>query len=64
MDVETAPAAEPGHAQELQMCLSDIQETLSRFVVEAPQAVLQDCYTPDYTNTIIKARPPYNHTHH
>ena len=62
MDVDAAPATELGYAQELQMCLSDIQQTLSRFVVEAPQAVLQDCYTPEYTNMIIKARPPYTCT--
>lgn len=55
MDTESADA-QNGPVQELQTCLYDIQATLSKFVVEAPQAVLMDCYTPDYTTAITKVR--------
>jgi hypothetical protein len=49
------------YAKELQKCLSDAKDTLARFVVEAPQAVLMDCYTTEYTATIIKVRSLHTH---
>lgn len=50
------PQADVGNenVEELKQSLADIQGTLSRFVVEAPQAVLMDCYAAEYTAAITK----------